>query len=65
MNGLMKNYDKYLKSLESMEEPVIPNVIFDMHAAVEYAQEKGLKISQLTDEEKKQFVKEKPVALLA
>ena len=42
-----------------MEEPVIPDVIFDMHGAVEYAQKKGVRISQLSDDEKKMFVKEK------
>ncbi len=65
MNGQMKNYDRYLKSLEGMEEPVIPDVIFDMHGAVEYAKKKGLKISQLSDEEKKMFVKAKVAVLPA
>ena len=65
MNGQMKNYERYLKSLEGMEEPVIPDVIFDMRGAVEYATKKGLKISQLSDEEKKLFVKEKAAALPA
>ena len=59
MNGQMKNYERYLKSMENMEEPVIPDVIFDMHGAIEYAQKKGLKVSQLTEDEKKLFVKEK------
>lgn len=65
MNGQMKNYERYMKSLEGMEEPVIPDVIFDMRSAVEYATKKGLKISQLSDEEKKLFVKEKVAALPA
>ena len=65
MNGQMKNYERYLKSLEGMEEPVIPDVIFDMRGAVEYATKKGLKISQLSDEEKKLFVRAKAAALPA
>ncbi len=65
MNGQMKNYERYLKSLEGMEEPIIPNVIFDMHGAVEYANKKGVKISELSDDEKKLFVKEKIAALRA
>ena len=48
-----------------MQEPIVPDVIFDMRGAVEYAQKKGLKISQLSDEEKKRFVKEKVAALPA
>ena len=59
MSGLMRNYERYLKSLEGMEEPVIPEVIFDIRSAVEYAEKKGVKISQLSDTEKKMFVKEK------
>ena len=55
----MKNYESYLKSLEGMEEPDVSDVVFDMRGAVEYATKKGLKISQLSDEEKKLFVKEK------
>ncbi len=65
MNGQMKNYERYLKSLEGMQEPIVPDVVFDMRGAVEYAQKKGLKISQLSDEEKKRFVKEKVAALPA
>ena len=65
MNGLMKNYEKYLKSLEGMEEPFVPDVIFDMHGAIEYAKKKGLKVSQLSDDEKKLFVKEKVATLPA
>ena len=63
MSGQMKNYERYLKSLEGMEEPIVPDVVFDMRGAIEYAMKKGLKISQLSDEEKKMFVKEKAAAL--
>jgi hypothetical protein len=36
-----------------------------MHGAVEYANKKGVKISELSDDEKKLFVKEKIAALRA
>lgn len=59
MNGQMTKYDKYLDSLQSMAEPTIPDVKFDMRGLVEYARQKGMLISQLTDEEKKLFVTSK------
>ena len=65
MNGQMRNYERYLKSLEGMEEPMIPEVIFDMRGAVEYAEKKDMKVSQLSDAEKKMFVKEKAAVRLA
>ena len=56
MNGLMMKYDKYLNSLNAMEEPPFPNVIFDMRGLINYAKSKGVKIALLSDEEKRKFV---------
>ncbi len=56
MNGLTMNYDRYKESLEKMKEPPFPNVIFDMRGLIDYAKGKGVKISLLSDEEKKQFI---------
>ncbi len=65
MSGQMTKYEQYLKSLESMKEPTPANLVFNMRGAVEYAESKGVKISELSEEEKKQFIKEKTEAMLA
>ena len=56
MNGQMMKYDKYLDSLDTMEEPPFPDVLFDMRGLINYAKSKGVKIAHLSDEEKKKFV---------
>ena len=65
MSGQMTKYEKYLSSLESMKEPTPANLIFDMRGAVEYAESKNVRISELSEEEKRRFVKVKSEAMLA
>ena len=57
MNGQMMNYDRYIQSLEKTPEVNIPRVKLDIQALLEYAKDKGLKPSQLTEDETKVFVK--------
>lgn len=65
MNGQMTKYERYLSSLESMKEPKPANLVFNMRGAVEYAESKGVKISELTEAEKAQFVTKKQDVMLA
>ncbi len=57
MNGQMMNYDRYIQSLEKTPEVNIPRVKLDLQALIKYAEDKGLKPSQLTEDETKAFVK--------
>ena len=41
MNGQMRNYDRYLKSLEGMEEPVVPEVILTCAALLNMLKKKA------------------------
>ncbi len=56
MNGLMKSYEKYIESLDRMQEPVVPKAKIDMRGAMEYAKEKGIPVGKLSKEEKDRFI---------
>ena len=59
MNGQMKNYDAYIASLKSMEEPVFKLELpfrFSIRKDGAYAESKGVRISDLTREELESFV---------
>lgn len=54
MNGQMK---KYRKSLERMSEPIMLSQMektMDLRALMQYAENKGVKVSQLTESERLQ-----------
>ena len=54
MNGQMK---KYRKSLERMPEPIMLSQMektMDLRALMQYAENKGFKVSQLTESERLQ-----------
>ena len=54
MNGQMK---KYRKSLEGMSEPIMLSQMkktMDLRAFLQYAKNKGVKVSQLTESERLQ-----------
>ena len=54
MNGQMK---KYRKSLERMSEPIMLSQMektMDLRALMQYAKNKGVKVSQLTENERLQ-----------
>ena len=57
MSGQMIDYDRYIQSLEKTPEVDIPRVKLDIQALIKYAEDKGLKPSQLTEDEAKSFVK--------
>ena len=62
MNGLMK---KYKASLANMGEPIQLSQIknkMDMRGVIKYAQDKGLSVADLTDEEKNRFVSPREMA---
>lgn len=58
MNGQMK---RYKESLASMPEPILlsqcPNIKLDLRGLMQYAKEKGVKVIELTDSEKAEFIK--------
>lgn len=59
MNGQMKRYSK---SLKNMSEPVLLSQIgktMDLRGLMRYAKEKGMKVTQLTEEERLSFVRQK------
>lgn len=56
MNGQMKNYNKYLKSLETMKEPTVPRAKLDLRGIMLYAQTKGVSVEELTRAEKDRFI---------
>lgn len=57
MNGQMK---KYRESLINMPEPILLSQItqkMNMRGLIQYAKEKGVKVAQLTESEKRSFLK--------
>lgn len=60
MSGLMMNYKKYYEQVRNMSEPIppsqLPQVKVDLSALSKYAREKGIPVSQLSDEEKALFI---------
>ena len=57
MNGKMNKYNSYMKkNYNPIDVNSLPNFV-DMKAMREYAKEKGIAISALTDSEKEKFTK--------
>lgn len=60
MSGQMLSSKKYEMSLKRMMEPVLPSQLpkikMDLAGLSRYAKEKGISLSELTDEEKRRFV---------
>lgn len=58
MNGQMK---RYRDSLATMSEPILlsqcPKISLDLRGLMKYAKEKGKKVVELTEEEKKVFIR--------
>ncbi len=53
---MMTKYEEYLKTVEAMQEPEVPKVKLDMRGALEYARSKGLRVCELSEDEKSMFV---------
>lgn len=60
ISGQMINYDKYNSVLQSMPAPILasqlPDVKIDLPGLISYAHGKGVKVSDLSDEEKNKFI---------
>lgn len=60
MSGLMMNYNKYYEQLRNMPEPVLPSQLpkikVNLSALSNYARQKGIPVSQLSEEEKALFI---------
>ena len=63
MNGQMRKFDysRYYKALETMPDPIVaselPKVKLDLRGVRNYAKQKGVSISSLTDAEKRLFIR--------
>ena len=57
MNGRLINYERYLDSLKRTPEVDVPRVLFDIPALINYAKDKGVRLSQLTREEIQPLIK--------
>lgn len=57
MNGQMNNYNSYMKNNYTPIDINTLSYFVDMRAMREYAKEKGVSISSLTDSEKEKFIK--------
>ena len=53
---MMTKYEEYLKTVEAMQEPEVPKAKLDMRGALEYARSKGLRVCDLSEDEKSMFV---------
>lgn len=60
MNGQMLNYKRYMESLERTPQPILPSqlpkVKINLAGLSRYAKEKGISLSELTENEKHLFV---------
>lgn len=59
MNGQMMNYNRYLDSLKNTPEPILLSqmpIKMNLRKVADYAKEKGVRISNLSKEELKQFL---------
>ena len=62
MSGQMRkyNFSQYYKQLESMSEPILaselPKVKLNLRGIRDYAKNKGVTVSSLSDAEKKMFM---------
>ncbi len=58
MNGQMK---KYKDSLKTMQGPILlsqcPDIKLDLRGLMKYAKEKGVKVIELSEDEKSHFIK--------
>lgn len=63
MNGLMRkfDYERYFEQIKTMPEPImmseLPQVKLDLRGIREYAKSKGVTIANLSEEEKRIFMK--------
>lgn len=61
MNGQMMNFKAYNEQLKNMQEPILPSqlpkVSINLRELVRYAKKKGVKVMELTEEERQQFIK--------
>lgn len=63
MSGQMRKFDysRYYKALETMPDPImaseLPKVKLDLRGVRNYAKQKGVSISSLTDAEKRLFIR--------
>lgn len=65
MNGLMNNYNSYMqKTYSPIDVNTLPYFV-NMKALRNYAKERGVPISSLTDSEKEQFAKANPASSTA
>lgn len=53
---MMTKYEEYLNTVEDMKEPETPRVKLNMRGALEYARSKGLRVRELSEDEKSMFV---------
>ena len=60
ISGQTINYDKYNTVLQSMPAPILasqlPDVKINLTGLISYAHEKGVKVGDLSDEEKNRFI---------
>lgn len=56
MSGRKKSYEEYLKSLEVMQEPVVPKARIDMRGAILFAKKKGVPVGELSRADKDRFI---------
>ena len=56
MNGQKKNYKKYLKSLDVMQEPKVPKAKLDMRGAILFARQHGIPVEKLSKEDKDRII---------
>ncbi len=65
MNGQMK---KYKDSLSTMQGPILlsqcPDIKLDLRGLMKYAKKKGVKVIDLSEDEKASFVKRQKIKLL-
>jgi len=53
---MMTKYEEYLNTVEDMKEPETPRVKLNMRGVLEYARSKGLRVRELSEDEKSMFV---------
>lgn len=62
MNGQMMSDNKYYKAVKNMDAPIMPSQLprikIDSKGLVKYARDNGKKAIDLTESERKMFIKE-------
>ena len=56
MNGQMKRYEKSLQATPRYDSSRLRRIQIDYHRMIAYAKEKGVPVSELTEEEMNQFI---------